>query len=172
MNATAASNDNRSADDRTAILEALYRAFNERDIDAALDHLAPGVDWPNAQTGGRLHGRDQVRAYWQREWQEIDPTVEPMRINFARDGKAHVLVDQLVRALDGEILQNLKVEHVFEFDGAFISRMTIVGRAEGEVGTPDERGEEDGGDEGGRAGMARQENERLQARSSVMRSSQ
>jgi limonene-1,2-epoxide hydrolase len=156
VNAATASNDNRSADDRTAILEALYRAFNERDIDAALGHLAPGVDWPNARTGGRLHGRDAVRAYWQKQWQETDPTVEPMRIDFARDGKAHVLVDQLVRALTGEILQNLKVEHVFEFEGRFISRMTIVGRAEDEVGTRDERGEEEDGDgdEGGGNGEA------------------
>ena len=53
------------------------------------------------------------------------------------------------RALDGEILQNRQVEHVFEFDGPFISRMTIVGLAEGEVGAHDERGDEDDGDEGG-----------------------
>ncbi len=151
MNA-AASNDNRSAEERTAMLEALYRAFNGRDVDAALDHLAPGVDWPNTVTGHRLHGRDAVRAYWQEQWQEIDPTVEPMRINIAPDGTAHVFVDQLVRALDGEILQNRQVEHVFEFDGPFISRMTVIGLAEGEVSTPDERGEEEGGDEGGEGG--------------------
>ena len=151
MNA-AASNDNSAAGGRTAMLEALYRALNERDIETAIEHLEPGVDWPDEKTGGRLHGRNEVRAYWQKQWTEIDPTVEPMRIDIAPDGKAHVLVDQLVRALDGEILQNLKVEHVFEFDGPFISRMTVVGRAEGEVGTHDERGEEDGGDEGGGGG--------------------
>ena len=122
------------------MLEALYRAFNERDIDAAVEHLAPGVDWPNAVTGGRVHGRDAVRAYWQKQWQEIDPTLEPMRIDVAPDGKAHVRVDQLVRALDGEILQNRKVEHVYKFDGPFISRMTIIGRAEGEVGSPTTNG--------------------------------
>ncbi len=149
MNAPSAAPGNGSADERTAMLEALYRAFNARDIDAALDHLAPGVDWPDVSSGSRLHGRDQVRAYWQKQWQEIDPTVEPMRIDMTPDGKAHVLVDQLVRALDGEILQNLKVEHVFEFEGPFISRMTVVGRAEGEVGTPDERGEEDDDEDGG-----------------------
>jgi hypothetical protein len=138
--------------ERRAMLEALYSAFNARDIEAALDHLAPGVDWPNMMTGGRVHGRDAVRAYWQKQWLEIDPTVEPMRINITDDGKAHVFVDQLVRALDGEILQNRQVEHVFEFDGSFISRMTVIGLAEGEVGTRDERGEEEDGDEGGEGG--------------------
>jgi limonene-1,2-epoxide hydrolase len=141
-----------TADERTAMLEALYRAFNERDIDAALDHLAPGVDWPNAATGERLHGRDAVKAYWQKQWQEIDPTVEPMRINIAPDGKAHVLVDQLVRALDGEILQNLKVEHVFEFDGPFISRMTTLGLAEGEVDHRDRDDDDADGEDGGEGG--------------------
>ena len=136
-------------DARTAMLEELYRALNERDIDAFLEHVAPGVDWSDEVTGGRVHGRDAVRAYLQKQWTEIDPTDAPMRIDIAPDGSAHVLVDRLVRALDGEILQNLRVEHVFEFDGAFISRMTVIGRAEGEVGTRDERDEEDGGDEGG-----------------------
>lgn len=141
-------------DERRAMLEALYRAFNDRDIDVALERLAPGVDWPNMQTGGRAHGRDEVRAYWQKQWTEINPTVEPMRIDFAPDGKAHVLVDQLVRALDGEILQNLKVEHVFEFDGAFISRMTVIGLAEGEIDNDADDDDEDGGDggEGGPGG--------------------
>ncbi len=138
-------------DQRTAMLEDVYRALNERDIDAFLDHLAPGVDWPNEVTGGRVDGRDAVRAYLQKQWQEIDPTDEPMRINIAKDGSAHVLVDRLVRSRDGDILQNLKVEHVFEFDGAFISRMTVIGLAEGEFGTPDERDGEDG-DEGGGGG--------------------
>ena len=139
-------------DERTAMLEELYRALNGHDVDAFLKHLAPGVDWPDEAGGDRVHGRDAVRAYLQKQWKEIDPTDEPMRINIARDGSAHVLVDRLVRAPDGKILQNLKVEHVFEFDGAFISRMTVIGLAEGEAGTYDERGEEDGGDEGGEAG--------------------
>ena len=139
-------------DQRTAMLEELYRALNGRDVDALLEHLAPGVDWPDEVTGGRVHGRDAVRAYLHKQWQEIDPTDEPMRIAIARDGSAHVLVDRLVRSRDGEILQNLKVEHVFEFDGAFVSRMTVIGLAEGEFGTPDERGEDEDDGEGGESG--------------------
>jgi limonene-1,2-epoxide hydrolase len=143
-----------SADERTAMLEALYRALNQHDIDTLVEHLAPGVDWPDESTGRRLHGRDAVRAYWQKQWQEIDPTAEPMRINIAPDGTAHVLVDQLVRARGGDILQNRRVEHVFEFDGAFISRMTVIGLAQGEVDRKDddEDGEDGGEGEGGDSG--------------------
>jgi ketosteroid isomerase-like protein len=112
--------------DRRDVLMELYRAFNDRDIDAALEHLAPEVDWPNGMTGGRVHGRDAVRRYWQKQWSEIDPRVEPLEITEDEAGRAHVRVDQLVRSLDGKILQNRQIEHVYEFAGPFISRMTIV----------------------------------------------
>jgi hypothetical protein len=107
-----------------ALME-MYRAFNERDIDAALEHMAPGVDWPNGWQGGREHGREAVRAYWTKQWQEIDPRVEPLSIETDDEGKVHVRVDQLVKSLKGEILDNRQVEHVYTFDGPFIARMDI-----------------------------------------------
>ncbi len=112
--------------DRREILMKVYRAFNARDIDGALDHFAPGVDWPNATTGARVIGRDAVRAYWLRQWSEVNPRVEPLQIDLAADGGAHVRVDQLVTSLDGKVLQNRQLEHVYEFEGPFIKRMTIV----------------------------------------------
>jgi hypothetical protein len=114
-----------AANHREALMN-LYRAFNQRDIDVVLAHLAPGVDWPNGMTGGRVAGRDAVRAYWLKQWSEINPRVEPLDINTAVDGSVHVRVDQLVRSLDGKILDNKQIEHVYEFDGPFIKRMTIV----------------------------------------------
>ncbi len=50
------------------ILSGVYDAFNRRDIDAALARMHPDVDWPNAWEGGRVHGRDAVRAYWERQF--------------------------------------------------------------------------------------------------------
>jgi limonene-1,2-epoxide hydrolase len=152
--AAAANGDKGIAAERTAMLEHLYRAFNERDLDAALEHLAPGVDWPNTIAGHRLHGRDEVRAYWQKQWQEIDPRVEPVRIEIAADGTARVLVDQLVRALDGEVLQNRRIEQVFAFDGPFISRMTAFGLEQDDRRDDDDEDGEDGGEaaEGGEGG--------------------
>ena len=43
---------------RTRVLEELYDAFDARDVEAALAHLAPGVDWTDAATGARIHGRE------------------------------------------------------------------------------------------------------------------
>jgi hypothetical protein len=114
------------SDARRATLMDLYRSFNARDIDGVLAHLAPGVDWPNGWEGGREHGREAVRSYWTRQWREIDPRVEPLAIDFDGEGRAHVRVHQLVRSLDGQIVDDRKVEHVYEFNGPFIERMTIV----------------------------------------------
>lgn len=140
---------------RRAVLEAHYRAFNDRDMDGFLEHLAPGVDWPNESDGGRLHGRDAVRDYWQRQWEHLDPTVEPMRIKVDASGAAHVVVDQLIRDRNGKILQNRQVEHVYEFEGHLIVRMTVVELAQGEVDDGDDGGWDDGyggADEGGPGG--------------------
>ncbi len=112
--------------ERRSMIEGFYRAFNQRDVDAALEHLAPEVDWPNAMTGGRVHGRAAVREYWLKQWKEIDPTVEPMRMEAGADGTTRVRVDQLVKSLDGKILLNKQVGHVYQFEGPFVSRMTIV----------------------------------------------
>lgn len=141
-------------DERRAMLEEFYRAFNERDMEALLEHLAPGVEWPDVVGGARVSGRDAVRAYWQKQWQEIDPTVEPVRIDIAADGTARVLVDLLVRTLAGEVVQNRRVEQIFTFEGTFISHMTSIGLAEGEIDRKrieDDDDDEDG-DEGGEAG--------------------
>ena len=113
-------------DGRRQTLMDLYRSFNARDIDDVLSHLAPGVDWPNGWEGGREHGREAVRSYWTRQWAAIDPRVEPLAIDFDDAGKAHVRVHQVVRSLDGKILDDSKVGHVYEFEGPFIQRMTIV----------------------------------------------
>jgi hypothetical protein len=135
MSAAAVRPPAETADDRRVVLMKLYRDFNNRDIDAVLERLAPGVDWPNGMAGGREVGREAVRRYWTKQWSEVDSRAEPLAIEFDGAGKAHVRVDQLVRSLDGKVLMNRQAEHVYEFEGPFISRMTIV--------EPEEQDDED-----------------------------
>src|SRR4051812_50074344 len=56
---------------------ALYEAFNARDVDAVLAHLAPDVDWPDAWHGGRVIGIDAVRAYWRAPGGGVGPGGAP-----------------------------------------------------------------------------------------------
>ena len=113
-------------EERRSILLGMYDAFNARDLDRATEFLAPDVDWPNSMTGGREHGRAAVRAYWEHVWAQIDPVIEPIKVDFAADGNAHVRAHQLVKGLDGAILEDRKLEHIFTFDGAFVTRLVII----------------------------------------------
>ena len=109
---------------REIIIEA-YSGFNRRDIDAVLELMHPYVDWPNGMEGGYVHGRDEVRAYWSRQWGVIDPRVDPLEIDDGVDGNTVVHVHQVVRHLSGAVLVDQMVRHVYSIRDGLIERMTI-----------------------------------------------
>jgi hypothetical protein len=107
------------------MLRSVYAAFNARDIDTILASMTDDVDWPNGWEGGRERGRDAVRAYWTRQWEMIDPHVEPVAITRRPDGRIVVQVHQVVRNLDGEVLTDGRVHHVYELRHGRIARMDV-----------------------------------------------
>jgi hypothetical protein len=106
-------------------LAELYEAFNARDIDTVLARFAPDVDWPDAMHGTRVVGCDAVRAYWLAQWEVIDPQVTPRRVRELPDGRVEVLVEQVVRDRDGDLLGHAFVLHTYTFDGPLVSRMDV-----------------------------------------------
>lgn len=109
------------------LIPGLYRAFNEREIDAVLEVMHPDVDWPNAWEGGRVHGREAVRAYWTRQFEEISGQVEPEAIGEEQDGSITVEVHQVVHdARTGELLSDSRVRHRYQFEGGLITRMDVL----------------------------------------------
>ena len=68
------------------LIAEAYSAFNQRDIDGALALMSENVSWPKASEGGRVVGKEEIRAYWTRQWQEFDPHVEPLEV-IDREGK-------------------------------------------------------------------------------------
>jgi nuclear transport factor 2 (NTF2) superfamily protein len=107
-------------------LRALYAAFNAREIDAVLDALAEDVDWPNAWEGGRLRGRAAVRDYWTRQWAEIDGQVEPVEFATRPDGRVAIEIDQTVRDLNGTLLSEGRVRHVYAFaEAGLVTSMEV-----------------------------------------------
>ena len=111
--------------ERLDMLRAVYAAFNARDIDAVLAQMTDDVDWPNAWEGGRLAGRAAVRAYWTRQWAEIEGTVEPIELTDRPDGTVAVRVHQVVRSHDGELLDDREVVHVYAFREGLVARMDV-----------------------------------------------
>lgn len=110
--------------DDTEQLKYLYDRFNARDIDAVLAMLHRDVAWANGMEGGHVHGHDGIRDYWTRQWSKIDPHVEPIRFSTG-ENRAEVDVHQIVRDLDGNLVSDRMVRHIFEFDGDLIRRFDI-----------------------------------------------
>ena len=107
------------------ILRTTYEAFNDRDVDAVLRQMTVDVDWPNAWEGGRVYGHEGVRDYWAREWSVIDPVVTPVEFTRRSDGRLAVEVQQVARSLDGAIIGEGRVIHVYAFRDGLISRMDV-----------------------------------------------
>jgi hypothetical protein len=112
------------ANTQTLIAQA-YSAFNRRDIDGALPLMTDNVSWPKASEGGRVIGKEEVRSYWTRQWNEFDPRVEPMEIMDQDNGVAEVRVHQLVKNLGGDVLFDGEVWHVYTIANGLIERMEL-----------------------------------------------
>ena|ERR1700732_1270937 len=112
------------ANTQTLIAQA-YSAFNRRDIDSALALMSEDVSWPKASEGGRAIGKEEIRAYWTRQWQEFDPHVEPLDIIEQEGGSTEVKVHQLVKSLGGDVLSDCELWHVYTIANSLIERMDI-----------------------------------------------
>ncbi len=107
------------------LIEQAYSAFNKRDIDGALALMTQDVSWPKASEGGKVVGKEEIRAYWTRQWSEFDPHVEPLAMTKENGDKTRARVHQLVKTLRGTILSDCEVVHVFTVTGGLISAMTL-----------------------------------------------
>jgi hypothetical protein len=113
--------------DAEAVLRSAYRAFNARDVDAALELMDAKVDWPNAWEGGRVVGRAAVREYWNRQFAAISSKVEPEGFTDEKDGSVTVDVHQVVHdASTGELISDSRVRHRYRLDGGLVVRMDVL----------------------------------------------
>jgi hypothetical protein len=107
------------------LLEGAYEAFNARDIDGALAAMHIDVCWPNGMEGGYVYGHGGVRDYWTRQWELIDPHVDPLRFEVDEDGRISVDVRQIVRDQTGNIMVDETVQHVYLIEDGLVRSMEI-----------------------------------------------
>lgn len=107
------------------LFDEIYTAFNRRDVPAVMARMTPDVSWPKAFEGGKVQGQDEVASYWRRQWTEIDPTVTPVGYATEADGRVAVTVEQVVRDLDGKVLAEATVTHVYRLDDGLVADMEI-----------------------------------------------
>jgi hypothetical protein len=120
--------------DTKTLIEQAYSAFNKRDIDGALALMTQDVSWPKASEGGKVVGKEEIRAYWTRQWGEFDPYVEPLAMTEEDGGKTRVRVHQLVKSLQGDVLSDSEVLHVFTVNSGLIAAMDLGNEADSIAG--------------------------------------
>jgi hypothetical protein len=120
--------------DTKTMIEQAYSAFNKRDIDGALALMTQDVSWPKASEGGKVIGKEEIRDYWARQWGEFDPHVEPLAMAEEGGGKTLVRVHQLVKSLQGDVLSDSEVLHVFTVKSGLIAAMDLGDKADPNAG--------------------------------------
>jgi ketosteroid isomerase-like protein len=111
--------------DEEQMIESLYDRFNGRDIEGVLSNLSENVVWANGMENTHVHGREAVREYWTHQWLVINPRVSPLKVITNADGSILVEVHQIVHDLDGKLLLDEKVGHVFQVEGGKVKRFDI-----------------------------------------------
>jgi hypothetical protein len=107
------------------LIRKAYAAFNARDIPTVLTTLHPQVRWSRAWEGDYATGHDEVRAYWQRQWQELNPRVEPTGFRELADGRLEVAVHQVVQDMQGQLLFDGQVSHIYTIENGLLKQMDI-----------------------------------------------
>jgi hypothetical protein len=96
------------------IIEQAYSAFNKRDIDGALALMTQDVSWPKASEGGKV--------------------VEPLEMTKEDEGKTLVRVHQIVKSLQGDVLSDSEVRHLFTVNSGLIAAMDLGDEADPTAG--------------------------------------
>jgi ketosteroid isomerase-like protein len=107
------------------LLHRVYAAFNRRDIESVLAMMHSDVDWPNGMEGGRVLGTAAVKDYWKRQFETLDPHVEPKNFKAEADGRIAVDVYQIVRDKAGKLLVDQMIQHVYQIRDGLIRGMEI-----------------------------------------------
>lgn len=108
-------------------LQRVYERFNARDMEAVLAAMHEDVVWANGMEGGHVHGREEVRRYWTRQWAMVSPRVDPVAFADTPNGEVVVEVHQVVHDLNGNLLLDQMVGHIFRIEEGLIRRFDIRG---------------------------------------------
>lgn len=83
------------------------------------------VSWPKASEGGEIVGKEEIRAYWTPQWAKFDPPVELLAISKEDGGRTRVRVHQVVKSLEGNVLSDSEVFHVYTVKRGLIAAMNL-----------------------------------------------
>jgi hypothetical protein len=102
----------------------IYQNFNDRNIDFVISNMTPDVKWANGMDGGFVYGHEGVREYWTRQFKLVNSKVTPIDVSIG-NGKIIIKVHQVAHDLDGKLLADETVKHIFKMDGDKIAQFDI-----------------------------------------------
>lgn len=103
----------------------IYAAFNRREIETLLTLMQSDVQWANGMEGGFVYGRDAVRQYWINQFTLIRSQVEPLKVEQLDDGRQLLRVHQVVYDLQGNLLGEQTVQHIYTIENGLVRRFEI-----------------------------------------------
>ena len=113
--------------ERTQLLRNLYDAFNKREVEKILSMMRPDVKWANGMEGGFVYGRDAVREYWRKQFEVVRSQLEPLKFETGDDDRNIVTVRLSVSDLEGTLLVEKTVQHIFTIEDGLIRLFEIDG---------------------------------------------
>lgn len=124
--------------DRKALLLRLYKAFNDKDVGTLVEAMHPDVDWPNFLEGGRIVGREALRAYWTEQFAMVAPEASPIEMRELPDERVFVRLHYVIKALEGGGVWNDEITtNLFTFEDDLVRRMDWGEPEDGALGAPD-----------------------------------
>jgi uncharacterized protein YndB with AHSA1/START domain len=102
------------------LLQSLYDAFNNRELETIISVMHPDVKWANGVEGGFVYGRDAVREYWTNQYKVIQVQLETLKFETDEKNRNVVTVHQIVRDLQGNLLADMTVQQIFTIENGAI----------------------------------------------------
>ncbi|BAZ16458.1 hypothetical protein NIES4071_83350 [Calothrix sp. NIES-4071] len=103
----------------------LYEAFNEREIETIISLMHSNVKWANGMEGGFVYGQNQVREYWRKQFDIIQPQLEVLNVETDENNRAIITVHQIVRDIEGNLLFDKMVKQIFTIENGLITVFEI-----------------------------------------------
>jgi limonene-1,2-epoxide hydrolase len=102
------------------LLQSLYTAFNNRELETIISVMHPDVKWANGVKGGFVYGRDAVREYWTNQFKAIQVQLEILKFETDEKNRTVVTVHQIVKDLQGNLLADMTVKQIFTIENDLI----------------------------------------------------
>jgi ketosteroid isomerase-like protein len=109
------------------LLQNLYGAFNNRELETIISVMSPDVKWANGVEGGFVYGRDAVREYWTNQYKVIQVQLETLKFETDENNRNVVTVHQIVKDLQGNLLADMTVKQIFTIENGAIVLYEIGG---------------------------------------------